>query len=162
MPLNDNQKRHLLSSFRYVDGLLSNIEALLASTGTASPFSQYIQDITPVQEKVIIEGITRLRAQMAAAIKKMRIALPTPAISGAWAVQSMLLNVDIALVEVGPKHMRGYGEVDAEVERTLTGLVAELEQTLRRLSDGLAEGADQSFQEHLDHLERSDESPLSA
>lgn len=162
MPLNDNQKHHLLSSFRYVDGLLSDIEALLTSTGTASPFSQYIQDITPVQRKAIVEGIARLRAQMTAALKKMGVSLPTPTISGAWAVQSTLLNVDIALVEVGPKHMRGYGEVDAEVERTLTGLVAELERTLRRLSDGLAEGAGRSLQKHLRRLERPDAGPPSA
>jgi len=162
MPLNDNQKRHLLSSFRHVDGLLSDIEALLASTGTESPFSQYIQDITPVQKKAIVEGIARLRAQMAAALKKMGIALPTPTISGVWAVQSMLLNVDIALVEVGPKHMRGYGEMDAEVEQTLTGLVADLEQTLRRLSDGLAKGAGRSLQEHLAPLKRTDEISPSA
>ncbi|OGG55435.1 MAG: hypothetical protein A3F84_06050 [Candidatus Handelsmanbacteria bacterium RIFCSPLOWO2_12_FULL_64_10] len=143
MPLNDNQKRHLLSSFRYVDGLLSDIEALLASTGTESPFSQYIQDITPVQRKAIVEGIARLRAQMAAALKKMGIALPAPTISGAWAVQSMLLNVDIALVEIGPRYMRGYGEVDPEAERMLRGVVAELEKTLQRLSIYLTEGSDQ-------------------
>jgi len=52
MALNENHQRHLLSTFQYVDNLLSEAERILASAGAASPFQEYSQDTTPIQRKV--------------------------------------------------------------------------------------------------------------
>lgn len=155
MPLNDNQKRRLLSSFHYVDDLLSGVETLLASTGGTSPFSRHIQDIKPVQRKVVADSIALFREQMTAALKGLDIPLPTPNISGVWSVRTTLLSIDITLAELGPESMRGYGQLNADAEAVLTGLVAGLRQMLQRLANYLAEGAGRSFQERLTHLERT-------
>jgi hypothetical protein len=53
--MNENQQRHLLSTFQYVDNLLSEAERLMASAGSASLFQEYSQDTTAIQRKVTHE-----------------------------------------------------------------------------------------------------------
>jgi GTP-binding protein EngB required for normal cell division len=155
VPLNDHQKRHLLASFRHADKLLADVETFLAPAGVVSPFARYIQDLSPVQRKVTADTIVRLRERMAQALKGLDVVLPKPDVSGLWAIRTTLLSVGIALAELAPRSMRGYGPMDPEDEGVLTGLVAELERMLQRLSTYLSAGRGHDFGERLAHLERA-------
>ena len=50
--MNENHARHLLTTFRHIDNLLSEAEHIMATAGGGSPFAEYTQDTTPVQRKV--------------------------------------------------------------------------------------------------------------
>ncbi|MGA2656232.1 MAG: hypothetical protein ABSH34_01815 [Verrucomicrobiota bacterium] len=46
--MNENHQRHLLTTFRHIDNLLSEAKHILAAAGSTSPFAEYTQDSTPV------------------------------------------------------------------------------------------------------------------
>jgi hypothetical protein len=75
MALNENHQRHLLSTFQYVDNLLSEAERILASAGAASPFQEYSQDTTPIQRKVTHDYIVRVREAMRRILEELKIPL---------------------------------------------------------------------------------------
>jgi hypothetical protein len=66
--LNENQQRRLIITCQYIDKLLSDIEQVLHSTASKSPFPRYVVDITPAQARVIEDHICRLRTQLLRAL----------------------------------------------------------------------------------------------
>lgn len=67
---NENHKRSLLSGFRRVDDLLSDIEKVMeTSVSPPSPFQKYVPDITPEQQKIIAAEIANIRAEMRVFLK---------------------------------------------------------------------------------------------
>lgn len=62
--LNENHKRHLQSSFRYIDKLLSEAEHAMTDAGSPSPFREHADDTTPIQQKVTHDYIVRIREAM--------------------------------------------------------------------------------------------------
>ena len=74
--LNSSQSLHLLTSCKYVDQLLSEIEGILSASRSKSPFPKYRGDLSPVQIKVIQDYIARIRAQMVHVLKSQAINLP--------------------------------------------------------------------------------------
>ena len=62
--LNEVQQRRLSITCKYIDKLLCDIEQVLHSTASTSPFPRYVVDITPAQSRVIEDHIRRLRAQL--------------------------------------------------------------------------------------------------
>lgn len=143
MPLNDYQQRYLLSSFRHMETLLSNIEALLSSGEKASPFSSCLWDLISVQKEVTTEFIARLREQMAEALTGLGITWPKPEVSSRWAIRSILMNVLTLLVELEPRYIRGYGALEENAEKALTGFVATLQKTVQGLLDFLSKAPGQ-------------------
>ena len=76
--MNENHTRHLLATFRHIDGLLSEVEHLLATAGPTSPFAEYTQDSTPVQRKVVHHYIQRVRQAMGHAMTDLGLPGPRP------------------------------------------------------------------------------------
>ena len=64
MSFNDNHKRHLLSSLAYVDGLLSEAEALLVRAETTALSPSPIRDLSPAQRQATADFIVHLRGQI--------------------------------------------------------------------------------------------------
>ena len=67
----------------------------------------------------------------------------------------MLGAVDIAVEELKPKYMRGYGEVPESVAMELNGIVGELAGLVSRLDGYLSAGASQDFKVRLNRLEQA-------
>lgn len=89
--LNDNHRRHLLSTFEHVDKLLTDALQAMACAESPSPFQRCLPDSLPVQRKVIGDYITRLRGTMVRSLEKQGIAVPKPQISSLWSFRSTLL-----------------------------------------------------------------------
>lgn len=140
--LNSSQALHLLSSCRYVDQLLSDIESILSASSAKSPFPKYRRDLSPVQMKVVQDYITRIRAQMVQVLKSQGINLPEPQFSASNSIRVTLEFADIAFDECRPEAMRGYGGVPASLVPELNGLVQEMKGVLRKLSSYLAQDRD--------------------
>jgi GTP-binding protein EngB required for normal cell division len=131
--LNSSQALHLLSSCKYVDQLLSEIESILSASESKSPFPRYGGSLSPVQAKVVRDYIGRIRAQMLQVLKSQGIEPPEPPFEAIRSIRVNLEFADIAFDECRPKAMRGYGEVPASLVPELNGLVQEMKGRLRRL-----------------------------
>src|SRR6266542_2084619 len=153
--LNENQKRHLRTTCQYVDKLLSDIESTINSAASGSPFEKYRDDLTPAQVKVTRDYIARIRAQMTRVLEGQEVELSKDRISARHSIQTALEFVDIAIEELKPKYMRGYGMVPSSVAPELNGLVGELQDVVKKLNTYLAQGSGQDLQERLARLEQT-------
>jgi hypothetical protein len=138
--MNENQQRHLLTTFQYVDNLLSEAERIMASAGSASPFQEYSQDSTPLQRKVTHDSVVRVREAMRGILDELKIHREQPISGAIWAARSHINFAGIAITEMDSEHMRGYGQLSEEEARTMNRIVAELNAELARLAHYLAQG----------------------
>ena len=140
--MNESQQRHLLVTFQHVDNLLSETERILASAHPSSPFQEYTQDSTPAQREVTHDYVLRVRETMRRILDELKIP-PTSPISGAlWAARNHLAFAGIAIVEIEPGHMKGYGELSEADKQMLNRVTAQLNELLGSLDNCLAQGAD--------------------
>jgi GTP-binding protein EngB required for normal cell division len=159
--LNSSHKLHLLTSFQYVDQLLSEIEAIVLNSASKSPFPRYRGDLSPVQIKVVQDYIARIRAQMVQVLNSQGISPPGPRFGATHSIRVNLEFADVAFDECRPDMMRGYGQVPESLVPELNGLVEEMSSLLRKLSTYLAQDLGQDLQGRLQRLERtSDEIEL--
>ncbi len=152
--LNDNQKRRLLTTFEHLDGVLADALQALVSAEAPSPFQRYQPDSLPVQRKVLADYVSRLRGTMVRMLESQGIAVPKPKVSSLWSFQTTLLLAKIAVEELAPKYMRGYGELSEDAAHELDVLTTGLMDVLDRMSGYLARGAGQDLQARLARLEK--------
>jgi hypothetical protein len=120
-------------SCQYVDRLLSDIESVLHAAASKSPFPRYVVDITPVQSAVIEDHIHRMRSQLVRTLAWQHMEPQPPEIPATPAVLTDLSFVDIAIEEMRPSYMLGYGPVPEDAIRELNGVIDEL----RSLVEGM-------------------------
>ena len=155
--LNEFQGGHLLTSVEYADKLLSEIEEILTAASSKSPFPKFRVDVTPAQSKVIHDYIARIRAQMLRALDAQGIRPPGPQLGAIHSIRAHLEFVQIALTEIGPKYMRGYGEVPESAFADLNGVVTELNTLVDKLDAYLAQGLGQDLAARLKRLRWADD-----
>jgi GTP-binding protein EngB required for normal cell division len=153
--LNSFQTLHLLSTSKYVDQLLSEIESILSASASKSPFPKYRGGLSPVQTKVVHDYVARIRTQMIQILSSQGIEPPDPQIEVVRSIRVNLEFADIAFDECRPEAMRGYGEVPASLVPQLNGLVEEMKGILRQLSTYLAR--DHDLEERLRRLEHTND-----
>ena len=138
--LNEYQQRRLLITCRYIDELLSNIERILHVSVVTVPFPKYIPDVLPAQQKAIHDYAGRIRTRLVEILECQRIDRGNPTIPATHAIHSDLTFIDIAIAELRPRHMRGYGGVSHEAERDLNEIVADLEELVKGLDVIVTDG----------------------
>ena len=151
--LNWSHKLHLSTSFKYVDDLLSDIESILVSSTSKSPFPKYRDELLPVQVKVIQDYLARIRAQMVHVLKSQGIEPPEPRFIAARSVRVNLEFADIAFDECRPYALRGYGELPESIIPELNGLVEEMRSLVRKLGMYLSQDTAQDPEARLQRLE---------
>lgn len=130
---NEYQQRRLRITCQHIDGLLSEIEAILGASDEKPPFPKYLPDLSAVQRKRIEHGIARLRAQLLQVLERNAIEVAPPSISAAHAIHSALTFAQIAVEELAPKRMRGYGEVSRRAAAELDHIVSKLLEQLSEM-----------------------------
>ena len=131
--LNDPQQRHLRVSCQYVDRLLCDIESVLHAAASKSPFPRYVVDVSPAQSGVIEDHIRRMRSQLVRTIAWQHMEPQPPEIPATRAVMTDLSFVEIAIEEMRPSYMLGYGAVPEGAASELNGVIDEL----RSLVEGM-------------------------
>jgi GTP-binding protein EngB required for normal cell division len=161
--LNENQQRHLWVSCQHIDKLLSDVEHILSVSTSKSAFPKYHLDITPAQRRTIEDYIARIRAQLVRVLDGQRIPKNKPSIPARRAIYATLAFVDVAVEELKPRHMRGYGELPQDVAVELNGIVGELDGLVSRLNRYVLQAEGEDLKARLHRLEQtSDELHLLA
>ena len=151
--LNENQERRLRVSCQYIDRLLGEIEGVLNAAASGAAFPQYVPDVSPAARRTIEDYIARIRAQLQRVLAGQGIEPPPPSIPAARAVRANLTAIDIAVEELKPSYMTGFGEVSPEIAVELNGIAGELRSLVGRLDRYVAGGASQDLRLRLHQLE---------
>jgi GTP-binding protein EngB required for normal cell division len=155
--LNESQARRLRVTCQYVDRLLGEIEALLNAAGSKAAFPKYIPDVSPADRRTIEDYIARVRAQLSRVLSGQGITPEPPEIPARRAVRANLTGIDIAVEELRPKYMVGFGTVDGNVAVELDGIVGEMRSLVARLDRYVAQGEGQDLRARLDRIEKAGE-----
>jgi GTP-binding protein EngB required for normal cell division len=155
--LNSAQERRLRITCEYVDKLLSDVENSLHSTESKSPFPKYIPDISPLQRKTIEDFIARIRARLVSALDAQNIEHKPPFIPLSRSIHAAATFMDIAIHELRPKYMRGYGELQPGAESELNGIVGELAGIVSKLDQVLLDSESGDLAGRLKKLEQAGE-----
>ena len=154
-PLNEAQQRRLLGNSQYADKLLSDIEAILSAAESKTIFPKFVSDLSPAQVQLIRGYMARFRTQLARALDGLAIRPPAPSFGALHSVRVTLTFVRVAVQEMAPHYLRGYGEVAEQAVSQLEGVCAELEGMLERLSAALAESPESSLPARLARLQQA-------
>ncbi len=153
--LNENHRRHLLASCRYIDRLLTDIDGIVTAADSQSPFARYASDLSPTLRKLLRDYFVRLRTDMLRMLERHGAMPDGDRISALHAIRTALGFVDISIEELKPQYMRGYGTVPEALEPELNGLAEELKSVVATLDQALAGGDASGFETRLARLERA-------
>jgi GTP-binding protein EngB required for normal cell division len=153
--LNQYQRRCLSVTCQYIDKVIEEIENVLNTTASKAAFPKFVEDITPTQRRTIEDYLTRIRAQLVRVLDGQGIQRSDAKIPVSRAVLTALLTIDIAVEELRPAYMRGYGEVSPELVTELEGIGGELRGLISRVNQYLLQDAGQDLRKRLERLERT-------
>ena len=131
--MNEYHRRAIAITLRYIDGRLTEIEAILSAVGSQSPFSAYALDIEPSARSSVIAYLQRIREKMWSAVQSLQISRDGHRTSAAWAIQCTMIEVMVNLTDIEPLRLIGYGPLQPEAAKMISGICADL----RRLSESL-------------------------
>src|SRR5437879_5735831 len=109
--LNEGHERRLLTSCQYADKLLSEIEGVLDSAASKSPFQKYERDISLLQAKVVRDYMGRIRNHLVRVLDSLGISAGGPKFGSIHSIRVHLGFIRIAMQEIGAKDLAGYGAV---------------------------------------------------
>jgi GTP-binding protein EngB required for normal cell division len=158
--LNSNHERRLSVTCRYIDKLLADMESILSVSSSRLAFPRYIPDLTSAQRRLVEDYISRIRAQLIRVLDGQNIERPSADIPVGRSLHSTLTFVDIAVEELKPEHMRGYGEVPPQAAVELNGIAGELQGLVRQLDHYLMRGLGENLQQRLERLEQTGDEVL--
>jgi hypothetical protein len=133
-----SQRNRLLVTCKHIDRLLGDVEATLNTAVSNSVFPNYIEDVSSFQRKAIEAQIANLRGKLLQVLDSQSIAPEQPQISATHSIRVGLTFVDIAITELAPRHMRGYGVVSDEGAEDLLEIVASLQSGVREMQKQLS------------------------
>src|SRR5262249_5463321 len=120
-----------------------------------SPFSQYVNDLSPTENKVVQDYFARLRAAMLDCLAESDIPLEVRQTSARWALQCGMIFLDIAISEFSPDRLRGYGPVDPSAAAQVIKVQQTVQRLVERVAAYLRQGAGHDLSQRLARLEAS-------
>jgi GTP-binding protein EngB required for normal cell division len=154
--LNEYQARRLRVTCQYIDKLLEGVEEILNSAASKAAFPRYSGDVAPAQRRTIEDYISRIRAQLVRVLDGQSVPREKSSIPASRAIHVALGAIDIAVEELKPQYMRGYGDLPEAAATELNGIVGELRGLVSKLDRYLAEGVGQDLKLRLQRLEGKD------
>jgi GTP-binding protein EngB required for normal cell division len=151
--LTENHHRYLLVTFQHLDGLLSDAADRLGSIDTHRLFVPYRPDATPVQQKVLRDYLDQARFAMKGFMDRHGLKTPEPSVSALWSFHTALTFARVAVHELRPEYLQGYGALQPDDLNDILQLVAELSAVLHRVGAYLKGGEGGDLSGRLEHLE---------
>jgi GTP-binding protein EngB required for normal cell division len=152
--LNENHQLRLRITFEHIDSLLTEVEQILIDSASESPFNRYRADATPIQQKVAHDYALRIRAAMARIMAEQQIAFAEPRCGSRRAANTALLYAAIAVDELDPDRLRGYGQISDAGDNLLQAIGTELHALIGKLESYLAQGVEADLQARIERLDK--------
>ena len=130
--LNDSQRRVILCVFLDLHRKMAEMESRLGAS--PSPFSQFVEDLAPTESRVVHDYFEQLRARMLTCLEEAGIPLDVHRTGVRWALYCGLIAMHIAVAEMSPGRLRGYGPLDSSAGATVTQIQHEVGRIIDRLS----------------------------
>ena len=147
--LNENQQRRLIVTCQYVDRLLADLQRSFIEAQSNSPFGRYANDLAPAEQRLVTDYIGRVRTQLLRMLEGQGLS-PSPSQVGLrHSILTHLMFIDVAVEELKPRYMKGYGKVAPDGEQALNGIVEELHGTIRQLTVSLSADRDGNLRSRL-------------
>jgi hypothetical protein len=150
--LNPSQRQRLLITCKHIDRLLGDIEQTLNAAASKSVFPSYIGDIAPLQRKMIEDCIARFRRELLHVLAGQSLVPEEPHISASHSIHVGLTFIEIAVAELDPRYMRGYGPVSKEGAIDLQAAIAQLQSAVKELHRYIPQPQSGSLQERTEKL----------
>jgi GTP-binding protein EngB required for normal cell division len=135
--LNANQERWVTTTFVHLDTLLGAIDRLTMES--ISPFQRERPDLSPDEGRLLRALTAQLRRRLVEALDVLGLPHPQHTQSARWSVGTTLNFVNIALSELTPTSLRGYGALDPATGQLVTALAEQLRAIADRGRDILHE-----------------------
>ncbi len=146
-------KSVLLSTFLHIESRLSEIEPLLARGKEPTPLSQYVRDLSPTEAKVIEDYFARIRSTMVTSLERHSIPVNVRRVSLRWSLQTNLTLLSVAVAEMSPSRLRGYGQLDESDREEVLSMRQELERLFARVAAYLNDRLGHDLTERLARLQ---------
>ena len=148
-----NHARILVAGFLDIHHQIEEMEALLASGASSSALSERVNDISPTEAKVIQDYFARIRSTLLACLQENGVPLDIRRTSLRWTLQTRGTFLHVAIAELGPEQLRGYGELSPAARDALLKIQQELDRLVDRLGAYLRQGLGQDLSQRLARLE---------
>lgn len=136
--LNESQQRRLMVTCQYVERMLGDLERAFIEAQSSSPLGRYANDLAPAEQRLVHDYIARIRTQLVRMLDGQGLS-PGPRRFGLrHSLLTHLTFVDVAVEELKPRYMQGYGAVAADAAAALNGIVEELHGTIGQLTSALS------------------------
>ena len=152
--LNANHERRLSVTCRHIDKLLSDMEGALNAAASKVAFPQYVSDLRRHSDEL-------LRTTSRGSAHNWFACWMASTLNGRWQIpvsrslHAVLTFIDIAVEELKPEYMRGYGQVPAAAAVELNGIAGELRGLVNQLDQYVTRGSKEDLQRRLERLEQS-------
>jgi len=146
-------KHALLSTFLHIESRLTELEPLLVQGKRRSPLAQHVDDLSPTEAKVVEDYFARIRSTMLTCLEKHGIPVEVRRVGVRWALQTNMLSLRIAVAEVGPAQLRGYGALDDAGRQELLSIQQEMDRLIDRVSAYLSERLGHDLPQRLARLD---------
>lgn len=139
--LNPAQSRAVRAAFTHVSDLLEGV--LRIAHGRLTPFDRQRTDLTSEEIRHLLEAVPAIRARMLEALERLDVPTPEADRSARWTVSTTLSFAEIALSEVTPAELVGYGTLDPAAAEAVAGVVTDLRELIAQAQD-ILRGADRA------------------
>lgn len=153
--LTEPQRSRIVANARHADKLISDVEAILASQASRSPFPRYVPDASPYQARLVLSYLNRFRDHLAHVLKELGIYEDPPQIGMIHSIRVALTFIRISVQEMSPEQLRGYGTMGLEIATQLRGLTIELEAILSGVEQELRGHSKLNLAERLARFEEA-------
>lgn len=135
--LNSAQARAVRAALTHVSDLLEQV--LRIAHGETTPFDRQRADLSPDQSRQLAEIVPAIRTRMLDGLAHLDVSPPASDRSARWTVRTALSFAEIALSEVTPAELVGYGAMDEKAAASVTEVVDDLRRMIAQAQDILRE-----------------------
>lgn len=135
--LETSVQRALAAHFAHLDELLAKTQAACGIARASRLFYRYELDVPRAQLTVVLDGVARFRGQLDAFGSTWGLDLPARHVLASHALAVDLQFLDIALEEMSPRALCGYGALDDEFAHEYASFLETLRAEIETMKGAL-------------------------